>query len=190
MNEKETTNNEIERRFTTEVVELRADGDSRLVEGYAAVFERWSGDLGGFKEIISRGAFEGVVQDSDVLALLNHNQDRGLLARSQRGKGTLTLTVDEKGLKYSFEAPHSVVGDELLEGIRRGDITASSFAFTVESETWENDYKERRINKVRALYDVSPVYRPAYPSTSVALSKRDARKSLDAYYQKLKDKIK
>jgi hypothetical protein len=154
------------------------------------VFERWSGDLGGFKEIISRGAFEGVVQDSDVLALLNHNQDRGLLARSQRGKGSLTLTVDEKGLKYSFEAPHSVVGDELLEGIRRGDITASSFAFTVESEKWENDYKERRINKVRALYDVSPVYRPAYPSTSVALSKRDARKNLDAYYQKLKDKIK
>lgn len=183
-------NDEVERRYTIENVELRADENSRRVEGYAAVFERWSNDLGGFKEIISRGAFDGVLATSDVLVLLNHSQDRGLLARSQRGKGSLTLTIDDKGLRYSFDAPKSAVGDELLEGIRRGDITASSFAFTVDSEAWENDYKERRINKVRELYDVSPVYRPAYPSTSVALSNRDARKSLDAYYQRLKDKIK
>lgn len=103
---------------------------------------------------------------------MNHDNNRGILARSRRGKGSLSLTIDEKGLKYSFDAPKTALGNELLEMLRRNDITSSSFAFTVASdgEKWEKrDGKYyRTITKIDRLYDVSPVYCPAYSETSVA----------------------
>ena len=71
-----------------------------------------------------------------MLCLLNHNEDKGVLARSNKGVGSLTLSIDDRGLKYSFEAPNTALGDELLEGLRRGDISTSSFAFTVKSDSW------------------------------------------------------
>lgn len=116
--------------------------ESRKVEGYAVVFQSESNDLGGFKEVIDSRALDGIIEKSDVLCLLNHNEDKGVLARSNKGTGSLTLEVDEKGLKYSFEAPNTALGDEVLEGIRRGDISASSFAFTVESDQWEKKRME------------------------------------------------
>ena len=84
--------------------------DSRIVEGYAIVFNAESRDLGGFTEIISPEAIEGVLEKSDVLALLNHSQERGILARSKYGSGSLELTVDSTGLKYRFEAPKTSLG--------------------------------------------------------------------------------
>lgn len=117
--------------------EIRNLGDvssleGRTVEGYAIVFDSLSNDLGGFHEIISRSALDGIIEKSDVLCLLNHNEDKGVLARSNKGVGSLTLSIDDRGLKYSFEAPNTALGDELLEGLRRGDISTSSFAFTVK----------------------------------------------------------
>ena len=69
--------------------------------------------------------------------MLNHNEDKGVLARSNKGIGSLTLEIDDKGLKYSFDAPNTALGDELLEGLKRGDITASSFAFKVGKDKWD-----------------------------------------------------
>ena len=104
---------------------------SRNVTGYALVFNSESEDLGGFTEVIDKDALQGVIERSDILALLNHNEDKGVLARSTKGTGSLELTVDDLGLLYRFEAPHTALGDELIEGLRRGDIRASSFAFDV-----------------------------------------------------------
>ena len=44
----------------------RVDAGSRLVEGYAVVFDSWSQDLGGFREKISRTAFDGGVLEINV----------------------------------------------------------------------------------------------------------------------------
>ena len=76
------------------------------------MFNSESNDLGGFKEVIEPTALDGVVAISDVLCLLNHNEDRGILARSKYGEGSLELTIDEVGLKYRFEAPATALGDE------------------------------------------------------------------------------
>ena len=100
--------------------------ESRMVEGYAIVFNSESKDLGGFVETIEPRALEGVLEQSDILCLLNHNEDKGVLARSNKGNGSLTLEIDDKGLRYSFEAPNTSLGDELLEGLKRGDISTSS----------------------------------------------------------------
>lgn len=157
--------------------------NSREVSGYAIVFNSDSNDLGGFIERIQPEALEGVIEKSDVLCLLNHNEDKGVLARSKYGEGSLRLEVDEIGLKYTFEAPNTALGDELLEGLRRGDINTSSFAFTVGSDNWskrEDGTYLRTINSINELFDVSPVYRAAYDATSI---KVDAR-GLDAIRKK------
>ena len=160
-------------------IEFR-EQESRKVEGYASVFNSRSKDLGGFTEIIDPAAFNGVIERSDVLALLNHDQDRGVLARSRKGVGSLTLTVDERGLHYSFDAPNTALGNELVEGLKRGDISTSSFAFTVAGEKWtkeEDGRYLRTITQIDKLYDVSPVYNEAYEDTSVALRSLEAARA-------------
>lgn len=174
--------------------------ESRTVSGYAIVFNSDSNDLGGFTERINPDALNGVIEKSDVLCLLNHNEDKGVLARSKQGEGSLTLEIDEIGLKYTFDAPNTALGDELLEGLRRGDITTSSFAFTVGNDSWsknEDGSYLRTINSISELFDVSPVYRAAYDATSVKVDARglDAIKAkekeeLANYYKELRAKIK
>lgn len=157
-------------RNTSYQVEVTGESDEkRTVEGYALLFDTPS-DCLSFEETIARGALDGVVGKSDVFALLNHDFDRGVLARSKNGSGSLTLEVDAKGLKYRFEAPKTALGDELLENIRRGEINQSSFCFDVEKDTWEKKSDgtwKRTVEKIGNLYDVAPVYNAAYSKTSV-----------------------
>ena len=63
----------------------------RWVEGYALVFNSESNDLGGFTEVIDPIALDGVLERSDIFCLLNHSKDRGVLARSKNGSGSLSL---------------------------------------------------------------------------------------------------
>ena len=92
------------------------------------------------------------------------------------------LEIDERGLKYLFEAPKTSLGDELLEYLTRGDITGSSFAFTVADDEWEaladGTYK-RTIKKFNRLYDVSPVFNQAYEETTVARRSLEEIKEAD-----------
>jgi HK97 family phage prohead protease len=88
---------------------------------------------------------------------------------------SLELEIDDIGLRYAFDAPDTALGNELIEGLKRGDINQSSFAFTVKEDTWErldDGMVLRTINKIERLYDVSPVYDPAYYGTSVELDRR------------------
>lgn len=165
--------------------------DSRVVEGYALVFNSESRDLGGFIEVIEPSSLDGVIEKSDILCLLNHNEDRGILARSKYGSGSLSLSVDEVGLKYRFEAPNTALGDELLEGLKRGDINTSSFAFTIDTDKWEKRSDGsylRRIVRFKELFDVSPVYKEAYPDTSVACRKMKEldNEDLKEYFNELR----
>lgn len=180
--------------------EVTVDNESRAVEGYALLFDTPSTGLP-FTEVIERGALDGVIAKSDVFALLNHDQSRGILARAKKGKGSLVLSVDAKGLKYRFEAPNTPLGDELLENLKRCEIDSSSFAFTVEKDTWERskDGKVKRtIQKVSELFDVSPVYNAAYSQTSVykrglddleAEEMRSNDESLKAYYAEIEKNL-
>lgn len=194
-------NEKRELRAISSPIEIREEGEKRLVEGYAALFNTASDRLP-FEERISEGAFDGVIEKSDVMALLNHSNERGILARSKYGVGSLALSIDEKGLRYSFEAPKTSLGDELLEGIKRGDISESSFAFDVKEDHWEKDKEtgkwKRAILQVGNLYDVSPVYTAAYSATSVYMrgmeeaqkeldeAERRANEMPDSYYEELR----
>ena len=146
------------------------DSESRLVEGYAVVFNSLSVDLGGFYEVIEKGALDEVIERSDVVCLLNHDINRGVLARSRNGIGSLNLSIDDYGLHFSFEAPKTSLGDEILEGVRRGDISKCSFAFTVADDEFSKEPDGtilRTIRKIDTLFDISMVYNPAYEGTQV-----------------------
>ena len=142
--------------------EVRAAGDDSLVvEGYASNFDV-EYDLGYFKESVARGAFDEVMQD-DVRFLLNHTG--APLARTTNG--TLELSVDETGLKYRAALADTQDGRDLYKLIKRGDISQSSFAFTIEADEWSEDRSTRTITKVGRLLDTSAVTYPASPTASV-----------------------
>ena len=145
------------------------NASGRHIEGYAVRFNTQSEDMGFYETIAPDAITEDTIKNSDVFALLNHESDK-VLARSKNGIGNLKLSIDKNGVKYSFDALNSPLGDEVLEYIRSGIITSSSFAFSIapDGDKWErrNGKDYRTITKIAKLYDVSPVYCPAYSSTS------------------------
>lgn len=156
-------------------IEIRAAEDSRLIEGTAVIYESWSRDLGGFKEIIHSGAIsQELLDNSDVIANINHNAEL-MVARWKRGTGTLNLELKEDGLHFSYEAPETERGNQLLWDIRHGNITECSFNFSLPNnntcQRWYRDEDRtlrREIFEIGGLYDVSVVNVAAYPETSVA----------------------
>lgn len=164
--------------------DYRSNPESRQVNGYAIVFNSLSEDLGGFREIIAPEAVEGVIEKSDIVAVLNHDQSRGILGRSRNGEGSLQLSVDETGTAFRFDAPKTALGDECLEYLRRGDATQCSFAFAVKEDSWrklEDGMYERTIKKFDRLYDVSILTcQPAYAATSVSCRSFDEFKEQEA----------
>lgn len=137
--------------------------------GYAALYNVRT-DLGWFEEEIAPGAFDGVLED-DVRALFNHDPNH-ILARSKKGSGTLRLSVDDKGLIYDFDIPDTTAGRDLRVNMELGNVTQSSFGFSIEEEEWVyrdgNEKDLRIIKKLGRLFDVSPVTFPAYTDTTVA----------------------
>lgn len=168
--------------------EINVSNESRYVEGYALKFNSESVDMG-FKEVILPTAIDlDTIKKSDVFALIDHDKNKGVLARSRYGEGTLNLEVREDGLFYSFEAPNTNFGDELLSYLRRGEITQSSFGFVVDTnggDEWERRADGtlfRTIKKIYVLTDVSPVFQPAYEATTVTNRKlEEAKALLDKY---------
>lgn len=159
-------------------------GDDRIVEGYAVVFNSRSNELwdfgdGTFVEVIERDAITPeLVASSDVKALLYHNRER-VLGRSNKGEGSLTLELDDHGLKYRFMAPRTADGDTAVELVKRGDISGSSFAFTVATggsrmEEQADGTVLRTITKISGLYDITLTPDPAYSDTSVAVREMQA----------------
>jgi HK97 family phage prohead protease len=174
------SNPNIERRiFNIDEVELRVtDGDEPKIVGYAAKYNKWSVDLGGFTERIKKGAFDEALarDDADVRALKNHDPNL-ILGRTK--SGTLRLTTNSVGLNFEVDPPNTSTGRDTIEEIRRKDITGCSFSFTTMEDDWkykEDGTVERTIVKVGELFDVGPVTYPAYPDTTVAARSLDAFK--------------
>ncbi len=153
------------------------DGEGMpIIEGYAAVFNKPSEDLGGFTEFIAPGAFTNSIKNDDVRALINH--DTGLSTIGRTSAGTLELSEDKHGLKYRVQPPDTSAGRDIVELIKRGDITQSSFGFQTVTDKWETiDGAEVRTVIEAKLFDVSPVTFAAYPDTEVAVRSLEKHKA-------------
>ena len=154
----------IERRSA---LDFRAKGNR--IGGYAAVFDKPSGDLGGFREKIAQGAFTRTLSENpDVVGLYDHDKS-AVLGRTT--SGTLILEQDERGLKFDLDVANTSIGRDVLEMVKRGDVTGASFAFSARSERWEDSQSDMpmRILTDVDLFDVTITPMPAYGDTQVAL---------------------
>lgn len=150
---------------------------SRTIEGYAIVFGVESQLLADYweryREIIEPGAV--TVEDLkgfDIKMTMYHNREK-ILARSNKGEGTLNLSIDKVGVKYSFEAPNTPDGDTALELVKRGDLSGSSFMYwtdeanNVSYEKTEEGVLLRHVKKISQIYDMTIAADPAYTQTNV-----------------------
>lgn len=171
----------IERRFVplAQGAELRADeGDSGTdlpkIYGVACPWDSlsvelwrdWSGKP--VYERFARGAFSGVLAENpDIVCLRDHDRLH-LLGRT--ASGTLRVFESERGLEYEVNPPANEDGRTLVELVRRGDLSGSSFAFMADKVEWEETDTQvlRTIKRCSLLEDVSPVTRPAYPASAVS----------------------
>jgi uncharacterized protein len=191
--------NPIERRNTANPVALvRAEGADpkpSKIAGHAAVFFN-AADAGteyilmeyDGRKIIERimpGAFDGVLAD-DVRCLYDHETDK-LLGRTR--SGTARIASDATGLGYECDLPETTLAADLRALIARGDITGSSFAFTVAGDGYHWLTEEARdirvITRIERLYDVGPVTYPAYEASTTGLRASgdlaELRASLEAH---------
>lgn len=166
--------NKIERRFlASEIRAVKEEGKPTAIEGYAAIFNSLSENLGGFRERIKPGAFTRVLNSApDVRCLVNHDPSM-LLGRT--ASNTLHVEQDDRGLKFRCSLPDTTYARDLVELVNRGDLKEASFGFTVdEDEDLPPEEKEdgvyciRQIKSYDKLYDVSCVTFPAYPATSIS----------------------
>ena len=112
--------------------ELRSDG-GRHLSGYCVRFNEPSQYLGFYETISPNAISEETLKKSDIYCLWNHNQD-DVLGRSRFGEGNLTLTLDDKGLRYDLDLLDNQIGDMVLSYVQAGIVRGSSFAFTISDE--------------------------------------------------------
>ena len=177
--ERRTVEHRAARGLTYRAARVKTSSRIGVVSGYAAIFDKWSEDLGGFRERIRRGAFASAMRTSDVRCLVNHDANL-LLGRTK--SGTLRLKEDQAGLHFTVDLPDTQIARDVATSIERGDIDGCSFAFTVKTDQWtDNDGQdEREIIEIGQLFDVGPVVYPAYPDTTVGLSGDNDRSGLNA----------
>lgn len=158
-----------ESRPCVQGAELRmTDSGQPELFGYAL---KWDTEyrVGWFTEKIARGALSNADM-SDVRILFNHDPNM-VIART--ASGTASVGMDDTGMYYRASIPNSPFGQNLLESLKRGDITQSSWAFTIREKGDKWEYREgigdvRTITAVDTVFDASPVTYPANPDTSVA----------------------
>jgi HK97 family phage prohead protease len=116
-------------------------------------------------ERIGPTAFDRALKEGDdCRGLFNHDPN---LVLGRTASGTLQLTKTKQGLQYSIEPPPTELGRQVVAGVERGDLSGSSFAFSVESVRYFVDagMEIREVESVR-LFDVGPVTYPAYEATT------------------------
>lgn len=195
------------RNITTEI--RNVEDNSRRISGLAIPSESRSELLyGEFYESIAKDALnEDLIKNNDIKLYLNHDASQGTYARSKFGEGSLRLFVTDRGIEFETELPNTAFGDALLEGIRRGDFDALSFAFAPEEDEWEDNGDgtyNRTIRSISFLDEISLLScAPAYEQTEVKLrsledfkeEKRQAKEehdksileSLDAKLKEIED---
>ena len=154
--------NQIERRSLTHEFRVSDPGQPTTIGGYAAVFDS-PGDAYYWIEELDPHCFDAVMAaNPDCRALFNHNPDH-VLGRTTAG--TLSLSIDTRGLAYTINPPDTQLANDLIVSMRRKDITGSSFGFVVARDQWTDNADgtlTRRILEIDQLLAVSPVTYPAY----------------------------
>jgi HK97 family phage prohead protease len=159
-------------RVAVHDIEHRASGGSPgSLSGYAALYGRPSVNLGGFVETLAPGAFRSTVkrinEGSHDLFLLTEHTQQNILARVSAGN--LRVEEDSVGLRFTVELPDTQLGRDVRELVARKVLRGMSFSFAPVRDTWPE--RGKRIVHDLTAYEISIVSTPAYPQTSVLVSR-------------------
>ena len=161
-------------------------GESRTIEGYALKFgvrsrllcDWWEH----YYEVLEPGCITREMLDAQDIKLTMFHDRQLILARSNKGEGTLNYELDTVGVKFWAEMPRTVDGDKAIELVQRGDIAGCSFCYSTDEADSENavsyeridektvggdDILLRHVKRIDAVYDFTLAADPAYEQTSV-----------------------
>ena len=152
-------------------VRSNSTGNGKTLVGRIAYNSR-SEDMG-FREIIAPSAFTESLKTNEVFAYWSHDSSQVLARQSN---GTLRLKDTPTALKFEADLdPNTTWGANAIAALKRGDVTANSFGFSVAPDGSGDDWEVlpdgtilRTVRKAN-LYEVSPVSVPAYPSNAASL---------------------
>ena len=182
-------------RYIKTTIEYRVHAEPKAgsigtIIGYGAVFDSLSEDLGGFRETIAHGAFDRVISENqDVRCLVDHDSGR-IIGRTEAG--TMRLSVDSTGLRYEIDVADTTPGRDVITSIARGDVTGSSFAFTVveNGQDWSTvDGEQRRELTDLDVWDTGPVAFPAYAATVTEASFRSLHNHLKPNLERFRTRL-
>lgn len=162
-----------------QVRETEEGTPERIISGYSILFNvpsvpLWADEEEEAREIISPSAITRELLDAcDIKFTMFHDRQL-ILARSNKGAGTLSYRVDEKGVYFEFEVPNTMDGDKAVELVRRGDLAGCSFAFT--THYWDDAFVKRSVNVVDGVAHIT------YTVQTIT-SIRDFTLAADPYYQ-------
>lgn len=179
--------------------------ESRTIEGYALKFGVRSRLLcdwwNNYYEVLEPGCVTREMLDKQDIKLTMFHDRQLVLARSNKGNGTLSYGVDKVGVKFWAEMPHTVDGDKALELVSRGDIAGCSFIYSTDEGDSENavsyerldekgddgeDILLRHVKRIDNVYDFTITTDPAYEQTDV--SKREVEAAGIKFEQQPKPK--
>lgn len=179
--------------------------ESRTIEGYALKFGVRSRLLcdwwNNYYEVLEPGCVTREMLDKQDIKLTMFHDRQLVLARSDKGNGTLSYEVDKVGVKFWAEMPHTVDGDKALELVSRGDIAGCSFIYSTDEGDSENavsyerldekgddgeDILLRHVKRIDNVYDFTITTDPAYEQTDV--SKREVEAAGIKFEQQPKPK--
>lgn len=179
--------------------------ESRMIEGYALKFGVRSRLLcdwwNNYYEVLEPGSVTREMLDKQDIKLTMFHDRQLVLARSNKGNGTLSYEVDKVGVKFWAEMPHTVDGDKALELVSRGDIAGCSFIYSTDEGDSENavsyerldekgddgeDILLRHVKRIDNVYDFTITTDPAYEQTDV--SKREVEAAGIKFEQQPKPK--
>jgi uncharacterized protein len=169
---------EYEIRTVEGELRVEARGLAPLIRGYAIVYDRLSEELhtpfGTFREQIAPEAITTTLaRGEDLRALVDHDPAKPL---GRVKAGTLRVDSDAHGLRVEIDPPHTTAGHDIVESIRRGDVSGMSFAFRTIKDAWNPDQTIRTVLDM-LVREVSIVTFPAYQQTEVAMRSQTAARA-------------
>jgi len=124
------------RSFPLDDIQIRAGGDGRTVEAYAAVFDTPTeihDQQGHYREQLARTSFNKTISEQGMRVGVYYNHGLTLhgtpsdLGSVPLGSPVEAPRVDGRGVVTVSRYNRSALADSVLESIRNGDITGQSF---------------------------------------------------------------
>ena len=163
------------RRLELSGIEFREEGDQKIVDGYATVFNQ-EYTLYSYAGYEVRESFDPASFNETDLSdvIMQYDHEGRVFARGSNG--TLTVKPDQHGLRIRADLGGTEIGRQLFDEIKGGYTTKMSIGFTVKTQERTDERDEdagktvvhRKITGVKKLYDVSAVSLPANDATEIS----------------------